>query len=540
MDEINISKRIREIRFSIASPEMIRTMATTEITTPELYENNCPKFSGLFDLRMGTQDHLFLCKTCKNNMRDCSGHFGCIELARKVYFIHYLLTVKKILQCVCYKCSSLLVDKTDTRFIKKIKKKTPNIRMKLLHKVCNSHSKKICLNYEGCSRFQPHYLKEGTNLYVVHKIQNEEGKLEDKKTRLSADDCYEILRKISDKDCELLGFSPTFSRPEWLICSVLPVPPPCVRPSVKHDANLRSEDDLTYKLLDIVKANNSLLSKIKSDDQNHIDDYVDYLQYNITTLIDNEVKGIPPAQQRTGRLLKSIRQRLKGKEGRIRGNIMGKRVNYSARSVISPDPNIDIDELGVPLKIAMNMTYPEIVNVYNKKFLIKLVENGPDTHPGAKYIIKKNDVRLDLRYVQKNIKLEYGDIVERHIINGDIVLFNRQPSLHKMSMMGHRVRVMPYSTFRLNVSVTTPYNADFDGDEMNLYLAQSVIASTEIRELVCVPNQIISPQSNKPVIGCIMDTVIGANNITRNETKLNFQETMSILPHISNFKGRCF
>ena len=156
MEEIKISKRIREIRFRIASPEMIRTMATTEITTPELYENNCPKFSGLFDLRMGTQDHHFLCKTCKNNMRDCSGHFGCIELARKVYFIHYLLTVKKVLQCVCYKCSSLLVDKTDTRFIKKIKKKTPNIRMKLLHKVCNSHSKKICLNYEGCARFQPH------------------------------------------------------------------------------------------------------------------------------------------------------------------------------------------------------------------------------------------------------------------------------------------------------------------------------------------------------------------------------------------------
>ena len=537
MDEIKISKRIREIRFSIASPEMIRTMATTEITTPELYENNCPKFSGLFDLRMGTQDHLFLCKTCKNNMRDCSGHFGCIELARKVYFIHYLLTVKKVLQCVCYKCSSLLVDKTNTRFINKIKKKAPNIRMKLLHKVCNSHSKKICLNYEGCSRFQPHYLKEGTNLYVVHKIQNEEGKLEDKKTRLSADSCYEILRKITDEDCELLGFSPTFSRPEWLICSVLPVPPPCVRPSVKHDANLRSEDDLTYKLLDIVKANNSLLSKIKSNDKNHIDDYVDYLQYNITTLIDNEVKGIPPAQQRTGRLLKSIRQRLKGKEGRIRGNIMGKRVNYSARSVISPDPNIDIDELGVPLKIAMNMTYPEIVNVYNKKFLIKLVENGPDTHPGAKYIIKKNGVRLDLRYVQKNIKLEYGDIVERHIINGDIVLFNRQPSLHKMSMMGHRVRVMPYSTFRLNVCVTTPYNADFDGDEMNLYLGQSVIASTEIKELVCVPNQIVSPQSNKPVIGCIMDTVVGANNITKNETKLNFQEIMSMLSHISNFNG---
>jgi len=538
MSEIDISKRIREIRFSIASPDLIRQMSAAQITTPELYENNCPKFSGLFDLRMGTQDNLFLCKTCKCNMKECSGHFGYIDLARKVYFIHYLLTVKKILQCVCYKCSSLLINKTDDTFIKKIRRKATNIRIKLVHKNCNSHSKKTCLNYDGCGRLQPHYLKEGTNLYVVHKIKNTDGTIDEKKKRLSADDCYEILRKISDEDCELLGFSPKFSRPEWLICSVLPVPPPCVRPSVKHDANLRSEDDLTYKLLDIIKANNSLLNKIKSNDQNHLEDYIDYLQYNVTTLIDNEVKGIPPAQQRTGRLLKSIRQRLKGKEGRIRGNIMGKRVNYSARSVISPDPNIQIDELGVPMKIAMNMTFPEIVNVYNKDFLNTLVQNGPEKHPGAKYIIKKNGNRLDLRYMKKDkINLEYGDVVERHIIDRDIVLFNRQPSLHKMSMMGHYVKVMPYSTFRLNVCVTTPYNADFDGDEMNLYLAQSVIASTEIQELVCVPSQIISPQSNKPVIGSIMDTVVGANNMTKKDCRLNFKEIMNILPHISNFDG---
>ena len=540
MNDIDISKRIREIRFSIASPDMIRSMGTTQITIPELYENNCPKFSGLFDLRMGTQDNLFLCKTCKNNMKDCSGHFGYIDLARKVYFIHFLPTVKKILQCVCYKCSNLLIDKTNLNIIKKLKKKSPNIRMKIIYKLCASQSKKTCTNYNGCGRLQPRYIKEGTNLFVVHKIANPDGngKPMDKKVQLNADECYNILRKISDEDCELLGCSPTFSRPEWLICSVLPVPPPCVRPSVKHDANLRSEDDLTYKLLDIIKANNSLMIKVKSNDQNHINDYIDYLQYNITTLIDNEVKGIPPAQQRTGRLLKSIRQRLKGKEGRIRGNIMGKRVNFSARSVISPDPNIDVDELGVPLKIAMNMTFPEVVNVYNIHALTTLVQNGPEKHPGAKYIIKKNDDRLDLRYVKNsNITLEYGDVVERHMVDGDIVLFNRQPSLHKMSMMGHRVRVMPYSTFRLNVAVTTPYNADFDGDEMNLYLAQSVVASTEIEELVCVPNQIISPQSNKPVIGCIMDTVVGANNITRKCTKLNFKEIMSMLPHISTFDG---
>jgi len=221
--------------------------------------------------------------------------------------------------------------------------------------------------------------------------------------------------------------------------------------------------------------------------------------------MDNDIAGQPQALQKSGRPLKSIRARLKGKEGRLRGNLMGKRVDFSARTVITGDPNLALDQVGVPRSIARNLTYPEIVTPYNIDRLQVLVRNGPLEHPGAKYVIRDNGERIDLRYRKRagEIPLQYGYRVERHINDDDVVIFNRQPSLHKMSMMGHRVRVMPYSTFRLNLSVTSPYNADFDGDEMNLHVPQSLETRAEVTEICMVPKQIVSPQSNKPVMGIV-------------------------------------
>ena len=167
-----------------------------------------------------------------------------------------------------------------------------------------------------------------------------------------------------------------------------------------------------------------------------------------------------------------MKGRINGKEGRIRQNLMGKRVDYSARTVITSDPYIDIDQLGVPLRIAMELTVPEEVTPYNIKYLQALVRNGRDTYPGANFIKrtilvdgKKVEQRIDLKYRKKDIKLQYGYIVERHMMNDDYVLFNRQPTLHRPSMMGHRVHILNIdncNTFRMNVSVTKPYNADFD------------------------------------------------------------------------------
>ena len=285
---------------------------------------------------------------------------------------------------------------------------------------------------------------------------------ESRKLIMNAEDVLKIFRRITDREAEIMGFSKNYNRPEWMICTVLHVPPPSVRPSVRTDTGQRSEDDLTHKLIDIIKSNNALTAKIeKNATKEQIDIAAQVLQYHVATFVDNDIPGVNPAQQRTGRLLKSLIERLKGKDGRIRGNLMGKRVDFSARSVITPDPNISIDELGIPIKIAMNLTFPEIVNQYNRERLKTYVINGPDVYPGAKFVRKKDWTKgLKNMSNRESLELENGDIVDRHLIDGDAVLFNRQPSLHKYSMLCHRAKIMPFNTFRLNVSVTAGYNAD--------------------------------------------------------------------------------
>jgi DNA-directed RNA polymerase II subunit RPB1 len=218
---------------------------------------------------------------------------------------------------------------------------------------------------------------------------------------------------------------------------------------------------------------------------------------------------------------------------------MGKRVDFSARTVITPDPNLQLYEVGVPYSIAKNLTYPEIVTPYNKERLMELVINGPDEYPGAKYIERDDGYRVNLAYVQNrsDIQLEYGYKVIRHLRDGDFVLFNRQPSLHKMSIMGHRIRVMPYSTFRLNLSVTSPYNADFDGDEMNLHVPQSEMTRAEVMEIMLVPRCIVSPQGNKPVMGIVQDTLLGCMLFTQRDTFLERDLMMNMLMHIGSWDG---
>lgn len=330
----------------------------------------------------------------------------------------------------------------------------------------------------GCGNILPRYRIENGYEVLIEFPEEADAMLEgsvDRKKPLSASRIHEIFKRISDEDVKALGFDPRYARPDWFVITVLAVPPPPVRPSVMFNSSARSSDDLTYKLADIVKANQALRTQELQGAAEHIlQDYTRLLQWHVATLMDNEIGGQPQSFQRSGKPIKSIRQRIVGKGGRVRGNLMGKRVDFSARSVITPDPNLGIDQLGVPRSIAMNMTYPEIVTRYNINRMRELVKNGPNIHPGAKTIIRDDGKIVDLRYVKKSsdVHLEVGYRVERMIVDGDPVIFNRQPSLHKMSMMGHKVKVLPWSTFRLNLSCTTPYNADFDGDEMNMHVPQ--------------------------------------------------------------------
>ena len=348
------------------------------------------------------------------------------------------------------------------------KKHTRMKKFELMYKLINKSKNKKCEGENGCGALQPTTISKDGIFKIVMEwkdTKDKETKVENdnKKQSFGAEDVLRILKRISDADMDMLGFHKKFNRPEYMICTVLPVPPPAVRPSVRNDIGQRMEDDLTHKLRDIVKANNALKQKIaKGMPREQLDMYfVIILQYHVATLVDNQVPGISPSVQRTGRPLRSMFERLKSKEGRIRGNLMGKRVDFSARTVITPDPCISIDEIGVPIKIAMNLTFPEIVNKYNIDELTQYVHNGAK-YPGAKYIRKQNPQRtIRLKGLDTSeMTLEIGDTVDRHMKNGDYVLFNRQPSLHKMSMQGHRVRVMPYDTFRLNACVCSSFNAD--------------------------------------------------------------------------------
>jgi DNA-directed RNA polymerase II subunit RPB1 len=467
--------QIKGIQFCVLSAEEIEKRSVAEIFKTETYNGNVPVHSGLFDPRMGVIDYNQVCVTCEQKNTFCPGHFGHIKLAKPVFYIQFFDTVRRVLKCVCTRCSKLLVD-PDSEEIKAIlnKKISRQKRWEAIYKICSKKKRCGQDTIDGCGAKVPTITKESM-LKIGLEWKDVDSKNNEalvKKQILNAEDTLRILRRISDRDAEIMGFHKKYNRPEWMICTVLPVPPPTVRPSVRNDAGVRQEDDLTHWLQMILKANNQLKAKLektgdKPASKEQIDMLTMLLQWEVATMIDNTMPGIPPSNQRTGRPMRSLTERLKSKEGRIRGNLMGKRVDFSARSVITPDPNISIDELGVPIKIAMNLTFPEIVNKYNRSEIMQLVRNGPDVYPGAKTIRKRNGAIYKLKSKHLlNVELEDGDVVDRHLRDGDVVLFNRQPSLHRMSMMCHRVRVMPFNTFRLNVMVTPAYNADFDGDKL--------------------------------------------------------------------------
>ena len=529
-------KRTKSVTFGLWNPDTLSKYSTCAVTSVDMYVDNEPQFSSLFDLRMGTCDQQYLCKTCGLGMTHCVGHFGRLNLARPCYYWHFMPIVLKILQTVCHRCFEPLCDRKQTQRLMTL---PPVARFQRLIKLCSS--KRICSH---CDTEHPKIVRD--NFQCFQKT----GRKKEDRIIFSIEKIVHILDNLSDRTIRLMGFDPEHSHPSSLICRVMAVAPPAIRPSMLHDASMRSEGDLTFAMLEIIKANKNLQVRLSDPEirPDVKDAYYRLLQYHVTTMIDNRISGIPPAQQRSGRNLRSIRQKLKGKDGRIRGNTMGKRTDFSSRTVISPDPSIDIDELGVPMRIAMRQTEPEVVNDRNRPMIEEWLRNGPSRHPGANVVEMKRDEKV----IMKNLsflseeqrvalcqKLENGDIVHRHLLNGDHVAFNRQPSLHKMSMMGHRVRVLPYSTFRISSSVCTPYNADFDGDEMNMFNPQSIMTRYEVKSLMHVPRQIISPQGNKPVIGCIMDTLVSSRKMTLDQTMIPRQQVCNIINAIHAADPAC-
>ena len=535
--------KIIGIQFSILSPEEIRKGSVAEITSRDTYINNKPVIGGLFDPRMGVLEPGLICPTDGLDYMQTPGYFGHINLSRPVFYIQYLNTIIKILRCTCIKCSKCLINKEKYKYFMKM---PPDERWNQIFSIASKIKRCGEDTEDGCNSKQPNKIKkEGLATIIAEWVDNEATDDENSKVslKLTPERVIKNFKRISDEDVNFMGFSPIWSRPDWMVCQVLAVPPPAVRPSVKHDSQQRSEDDISHIIVNIIKANNTLADKIAQNaNSNVIDDWETVLQYYVSTLVDNKIPGVASVAQRSGRPLKSIKERLNGKAGRVRGNLMGKRVDFSARSVITPDPQLSIRELGVPLKVAKNLTKPIVVNNKNMNYLLKLVRNGPDIYPGAKILEKKNGESISLKYVDReSIKLQVGDKVHRHMMNGDAILFNRQPTLHKMSMMCHIVKIMPQGdTFRMNVGDTKPYNADFDGDEMNLHMPQDEQSEMELKMLAAVPYQIISPANNKSIVGIFQDSMLGSYLFSQENINFDKRKAMNLIVGLKNIDTSIF
>lgn len=526
------------IQFSMMSPEEIRNAAVVKVTKyKETYNKDIPVTGGLFDPRMAAMNQSVICPTDGLTYMDSPGYPGYIDLAVPVFYLQHISHIIKVCALHCYACGKLLVNKNDHAHIRNwsSERRWAYVsKLPLNDMVCGK--KTGC----GCGAIQPKYSQD-TNISTIRCTWDMPAQPGQPTAPLIEvkypEDILQMMQRISDEDIQFIGFDPVFSRPEWMICTTLLIAPPTIRPSVKMDVHQRSEDDLTHIYMNIIKANQQLVKSLQQSEINNTSNTAQInmqrilLQYYVIMLVNNGAPKTEPLAHRSGRPFQCIKSRINSKSGRMRGNLMGKRVNYCARSVITGDPNISIREVGVPKRFAMVVTKPVMVTHTNIAFLTHLVRNGPYTYPGAKTIVRRNGISVKLEVVDlTSIVLEVGDVVKRHIMDGDMVLFNRQPSLHRMSMMGHVVRIMTEgNSFRMNLADTKPYNADYDGDEMNMHFPQDAGAEIELRELAAITQQIISPTNNAPIIGIFQDSMLGSYLLTREQTTFTPRQAMGLL-----------
>jgi len=537
----SITKRIGSLEFSVLSPNEIRKMSATKVITADTYDDDgFPITMGLMDQRLGIIEPGLRCKTCglKVGKNGCPGHFGHIDLAMPVVHVGFVKTIRNSLRSTCRECGKVLLpEKTKEEYLSTIKKNKREGRD-------NSYVYKSliaeCVKTEGC----PHCA------HITSKIElDKPTSFREAGKKLTPTEIREWLEKIPDEDLPLLDINVKSARPEWMILTVLPVPAVTVRPSVTLESGERSEDDLTHKLVDVIRINQRLQeNRDAGAPQLIVEDLWELLQYHVTTYLDNQTSGIPPARHRSGRPLKTLAQRLKGKEGRFRSNLSGKRVNFSARTVISPDPNLSINEIGVPVEIARELTIPVRVAEHNMDWCKQIIlrsakDTGTEGYiPHVNYVKRyRGEIEQRIKVTERNAedvaeKLEIGSIIERQLTDGDICLFNRQPSLHRMSMMAHTIKVVPNKSFRFNLSVCPPYNADFDGDEMNLHLIQGEEAKAEAEILMKVQENILSPRFGGIIIGGLHDHISGCFLLTYKE-KTFLKEVASEILSTFQYKG---
>jgi DNA-directed RNA polymerase III subunit RPC1 len=593
--------QISSIRFGIMSAEEIARTSYMQVQSRDFYSppDRAQVRGGALDPRLGALDKRSFCETCHNSQQDCVGHFGYIKLRLPVFHVGYFKATLQILQMICKTCSRVLLEpEARERYVNVMRSpqlsSKSHIRGSLLREVWTRARK---VSSCPCCQATNGTVKKTSILRIVHypdgnkppakkRPDDEDDLIEDDARKRhvayhpeyasameghpelrrhidkAADDLnpqrvLELFRAIPPGDVQLLDMDPELGRPERLLVHYMPVPPLCIRPTVCSDPSAGStEDDLTMKAAEIVHINNVITHAMERGVTGpNVFENWDLLQHEVARYVNSEQPGLPPFQG-VSKPLRGISQRLKGKTGRFRGNLSGKRVDFSGRTVISPDPNLDLDQVGVPERVCKILTFPERVTTYNIDRLRAAVVNGTDVHPGANFVTVPERARkgappsppgaggvtkMYLRFGDRGkvaAGLQVGHVVERHLIDGDVVLFNRQPSLHRVSIMSHRVKVSQHRTFRFNECVCNPYNADFDGDEMNLHVPQTEEARAEALELMSCLVNMVTPRNGEPLIAAIQDFITASYLVTRRDVMMDRAEFCQAVCMMSNASMR--
>lgn len=512
-EQLLLPNEIESVEFNLFSTEEIDIYAVVNVSDTDSHGPGTVR-----DTLMGPHNDIDPCDTCGGDMRSCPGHYGKLILPR----LMHPLAVKAIidvLTCVCNSCASLLVTKEELR-AEGIDRMSGMRRLQAikalvarLSRQCKKHANNP--NVEPC-KAQPKYssyrdIKDDYKLTYTYKGDKE--KHPRKPTQPETNDgIYEILNSISNEDAQLLGFSET--HPRDMIMERLIVIPYCARPDLsigdKHVA-----DHLTVMYIDILSK--LLQWKNENVSESKKEEHLTSLYWKILHFMKNDGRY----GQNSNTVYTDLRKRIQGKTAIVRANIMGKRVNFAGRTVVGPAAYLRVDQVGIPRLMTNKLTRPITVTAYTRDELQAKYDAGRVRHitprsgkmAGIRVMVNETFREKHPEYQ----KLQLGDVVERCLENGDVVIVNRQPSLHKQSMLALKAVIIDDRIIRINMSITTPLNADFDGDEINVHVPQTIEAYAEAEQLLGIYQNLMNAQTNKPMMGIVYDSLSGAYLLTRSQ-----------------------
>jgi DNA-directed RNA polymerase II subunit RPB1 len=503
---------ISKISFYLMGSEDHAKASNCNIISKDLFSNDRPLDSGVYALSMGTTSYSYRCKTCQNTRDKCPGHFGSIQLKYPVVNPLFRAEVLRWLRQVCHYCGFALGKTNDDGSFK----------------AATSNKSIVCSN---CSKEQPTIAKDPREpMFLLKRLSSGE------ESRLYNDEIETIFSRVSNETAAKINSK---YHPSSLLLRTVPAVPNNARPDVrKLKSSTRSNNNDTTTFIKNVVSTNEQLPLILTDEERlSQENLMNLLEITYSNMV-RDPSGTTTSSRivgGNGQALTSLGARLRGKEGRIRGNLEGKRFQHGGRSVICGDNFIDIDEVGVPIQIAKVLQVPEVVRPYNIDRLMTFFLNKNTTYPGCSKLVKSDTgATYHIASMKDNIKLEYGDVLYRDLIDGDNVAMNRAPSLLYSAISGHRARILGNGdTFRLSVNVAdTLYGGDFDGDAMSIYLPHSLITRNECGTLSNLKRWFISYKDRSPAMGVYHDNSIGISEFTRNKTKIGRYHAMQMLSQV--------